>query len=167
MAKHWWLPLAILCAGAVAVWPLREHLTAAAGEQPPGTLAEAFWQPPRTNGIPPAAGGSGPRRSGQHLPGRRRRPLGRVSHRRGAGELSPGACRHAAGRRAVGVRLPPLLPLSAPRRRADAALPGPVEGLALRDRTGGQAAALHSRSAPLLNLSTAEVPWQSPGAGEK
>lgn len=29
MAKHWWLPLAILCAGAVAVWPLREHLTAA------------------------------------------------------------------------------------------------------------------------------------------
>ena len=64
MAKHWWLPLAILCAGAVAVWPLREHLTAAAGEQPPGTLAEAFWQPPRTNGIPPAAGGSGPRRSG-------------------------------------------------------------------------------------------------------
>ncbi len=29
MAKHWWLPLAILCAGAVVVWPLREHLTAA------------------------------------------------------------------------------------------------------------------------------------------
>ena len=29
MKKRWWLPLAILCIGAAAVWPLRDHLTAA------------------------------------------------------------------------------------------------------------------------------------------
>lgn len=29
MLKHWWLPLAVLCVGAAAVWPARDHLTAA------------------------------------------------------------------------------------------------------------------------------------------
>ena len=30
MRKRWWLPLAVLCAGALALWPLRDHLTAEA-----------------------------------------------------------------------------------------------------------------------------------------
>ena len=29
MGKRWWLALAVLALGAAAVWPLREHLTAA------------------------------------------------------------------------------------------------------------------------------------------
>lgn len=29
MNRRWWFPLAILCIGAAAVWPLRSHLTAA------------------------------------------------------------------------------------------------------------------------------------------
>lgn len=28
LGKKWWLPFAVLCAGALAVWPLRGHLTA-------------------------------------------------------------------------------------------------------------------------------------------
>ena len=28
MKKHWWLPLAVLCLGAAAIWPLRDSLTA-------------------------------------------------------------------------------------------------------------------------------------------
>ena len=28
MAKRWWLPLIVLCAGAAAVWPVRQYLTA-------------------------------------------------------------------------------------------------------------------------------------------
>ena len=30
MRKRWWLPLAVLCAGALALWPQRDHLTAEA-----------------------------------------------------------------------------------------------------------------------------------------
>ena len=29
MQRRWWLPLAVLALGAAAVWPLRNHLTAA------------------------------------------------------------------------------------------------------------------------------------------
>ena len=174
MAKHWWLPLAILCAGAVVVWPLREHLTAAeiAARSPgrPGWRRFSCWLCIRSRVCPwpfPLGAGGGGRaalpvslalavnlagvmaaQTAPYLLGRGGRRA--ASRNTGRGFLAaalderysscgwrewpqaiwsastcaagvpwgayltggvlgafPGACRHAAGRRAVGSSAPP------------------------------------------------------------